>query len=209
MLRAAGYRDARAPFTRSEQDGRLRIVFTVRKGALYRLAHVSPPGATAIGEAELRLLVKAAPGQPFIQAKLDADLAAITERYRQEGYLTAAVAATVVLLNRGSIGAEQLMDLELVVNEGPRTLVGRVTIDRVPAEGRDAVPAEELAPRLSSVFGRPFYAPTVEADRNQLLLEYLKRGFRLAKCRSSRPRIPRRATWNKRERGRRSRSTTS
>jgi outer membrane protein assembly complex protein YaeT len=179
-LRAAGYRDARAPFTRSEQDGRLRIVFTVRKGALYRLAHVSLMGATAIGEAELRLLVKAAPGQPFVQAKLDADMAAITERYRQQGYLTASVAATVVPLNRGSIGAEQLMDLELVVNEGPRTLVGRVTIDRVPAEGRDAVPAEELAPRLSSLFGRPFYAPTVEADRNQLLVEYLNRGFRLA-----------------------------
>ncbi|MEK6631417.1 MAG: POTRA domain-containing protein [Acidobacteriota bacterium] len=179
-LRAVGYRDARAPFTRSERDGRLRIVFTVRKGALYRLAHVSLPGATAIGEAELGLLVKAAPGQPLVQARLDADMAAITQRYRQEGYLAASVGAKTVLRNRASIDAEQLIDLALVVTEGPRTLVGRVSIERVPAEGRDAVPAAELASRLSSVFGRPFYAPAVEADRNQLLVEYLNRGFRLA-----------------------------
>jgi outer membrane protein assembly factor BamA len=86
FLHRQGYRDARAPFHRSEQNGRLRIVFTVKRGPLYRVESVQLVGNLAMPDSELRPLVSLSVGEPFVQARLGADVAARPAAYRRRGF---------------------------------------------------------------------------------------------------------------------------
>ncbi len=79
-LRAQGYRDADASYERLADGDQLRIVFTVKYGPLYRVAGVRFEGAAEVKPAELAALMKLVEGQPFVQARLDADRAHAARR---------------------------------------------------------------------------------------------------------------------------------
>lgn len=173
-LRAQGYRDARAPFTRAEADGRLAIVFTVDRGPLFRVAAVELTGLAAFNAADLTPLLKVKVGDPFVSARLDADAAAIAEAYRRRGYADVAIRSSVARApatadSAGSVPAV----VTLAVTEGVRTIVRGVRF--VGTNLAD----EEIRSLVRIREGDPFYPPAMAADRDRLVTDYRNRGHRL------------------------------
>jgi outer membrane protein insertion porin family len=176
-LRTQGYRDAQAPFTQTELDGKLRIVFTVRRGPLYKVSAVKLPSVASLSQAELRALMKVAPGQVFVQARLDADVASIVSEYHRRGYVGAKVTHKETIRDTPGRGAnERLLDTVLEIVEGPRTLFGEVRV-----RGNAALETTFIESVLQTRPGLPFNAGTIESDRERLLAEYLDRGYRMAR----------------------------
>src|SRR5439155_15596201 len=82
-LRGQGYRDAAAPHIREQKDRELLITFTVKKGPLYRDQRVEIAGNASISLSELEPSLRLHDGQPFSQARLDADVSTIEGLYRR------------------------------------------------------------------------------------------------------------------------------
>jgi outer membrane protein assembly factor BamA len=94
-LHAQGYLDANAPFKKIPEGDRLRIVFTVTNGPLYRVSGVVFEGTTLDPDVHLRPLIGLAAGQPFIQARLAADVNALRAEYQRRGFGDARIVPTL------------------------------------------------------------------------------------------------------------------
>jgi outer membrane protein assembly complex protein YaeT len=178
-LRAQGYRDATAVYTRESGDDELRITFTVRRGPQYRVAAVELTGSVALPEAEIAPLVTLRAGQPFETARLEADAAAIQSVYRRQGYAAAAVEPAVEPQPRDG-AAEVPVVVRLQISEGPRTLVTSVQF-----EGNRTIGDEPLSAGLGLAPGRPFFATQMALDRDAVQLKYADLGFHTAAVEAS------------------------
>jgi outer membrane protein insertion porin family len=168
-LRAEGYRDAVAPFVREPgPDGRVQVVFTLARGRQYRLAAVNLAGCQQVPRADVLPAIKAAPGQWYVKAKLDADAAAIRGFYLGRGFRTAEV--KVVSAPAGADPTQ--LAVTFSVTEGPRT-----TIDAIDFQGVSAIQASTLRQVVRSQVNGPFYQPWVDQDRDNVLAEYQARGY--------------------------------
>ena len=153
---------------RREADGRLTLLFRVKRGRLY---HVAPGGIEVTGNQsisieELRPLLKMDHGEVFVRSKLDAIEGAITQLYRARGFATVRVTADVNDVSEG------LVKPVLVIKEGPRVVVGAVTMT-----GNQSIPTERLTPLLTLKVGAPYYGPLVARDRDALLVYFLNAGY--------------------------------
>jgi outer membrane protein assembly complex protein YaeT len=167
-LRQQGYYKAHVTHERLEQSGVLTIVFHIRQDRLYRVAQggVEITGNEAVPTEELRTLVKLAPGDPFVTARLDALAAAIKQLYQRRGFANVAVNSGANEVSDG------LLKPTIVITEGLKVLVGRATV-----EGNKAVKTEDLLRVIESRPEQPFYAPTVATDREKIRVAYLNAGF--------------------------------
>lgn len=173
FFRAQGYRDAAAPYTRESANGELLITFTIRRGPLYRVAQYDVAGHTAVTLDELAARVRVGVGQPFVEARLDADVAAIQALYRQRGYATArAQPATRFAPPEGGIVA---VSISIGILEGPRTLVERVSF-----QGNTAVDDATLRPRISLQPDNPYVSSKTAEDRDAIQSLYQDRGYQNA-----------------------------
>jgi outer membrane protein insertion porin family len=153
---------------RKEAEGQLTLVFQVKRGRLY---HVAPGGIEVTGNLsmpieELRPLLKVSQGDVFVSSKLGAIEGAITQLYKTRGF------ATVQLESAANDAGEGLVKPVIVVREGPRVVIGSITIS-----GNQAIPADLLKPVLTLSVGAPYYGPIVARDRDALLVMYLNKGF--------------------------------
>ncbi len=176
VYREKGYADAAVDVRRTEEDGRLDLVFTVREGPRVLVEDVLITGNRAFTARELRRLMATRPTgrlrtRLFRQEVLDQDVDALAEHYAAAGYLAASVRPVVTRTEDGGRAV-----IRLNINEGGRTLTGDITIagnavlaDRVL---RDAV-------RLRS--GEPFSERTVEEDRYRILSLYAAKGHLYAR----------------------------
>ena len=168
-LHQLGYWKAEvAPPERKEADGRLTLVFNVKRGRMY---HVAPGGAEVSGNSsvpleELRPLLKLSEGDVFVRAKLDAGAGAIAGVFRTRGF--ASVQVDVAVNEEG----DGLVKPVIVIKEGRRVVVGGITI-----AGNQAIPADRLTPLLTLKTGGPYYGPVVARDRDALLVQYLNAGY--------------------------------
>ena len=90
-LRAQGYRDAKAPHRRDQQDGELAITFDVTKGAECRVGQIDVSGNASVPPSEFEPLLRLRVGQPFAETTLDADVAMLEGLYRRRGFASARV----------------------------------------------------------------------------------------------------------------------
>ena len=174
-LRGQGYRDARAPFKRTEENGRLRIVFTIARGPLYRVAGLLISGTTVLSDADIRPTLQLVAGQPFVQATLDRDVAAVKAEYLKSGFANATVTGAAVPVPGGASAGEIPVTVTLTVVEGPKTVVSGVTL-----RGVTAIPEAQLVAALQTQASGPFYGPTINGDKVRILEQYLDKGYRLA-----------------------------
>lgn len=168
-LRQQGYWKAEVnPPARREENGQLSIVFTVNRGALYRVAPggVEISGSRAIAPEEIRALVRMAPGEPFVATRLGAIEAAIRQIYRTRGFAAAEIASAVNETGPG------LVTPVITITEGPRVVVGDITIT-----GNATVPEERLRAVLSLARDQPYYGPAVVRDRDAIYAFYLDEGY--------------------------------
>jgi outer membrane protein insertion porin family len=174
-LRAQGYRDASAQHTRVQTPDELRITFTVKKGAQYRVLRVEISGNASVPLSEFAPGLRQRDGQPFSAAKLDADLSAIESLYHRRGFASAK--AEVALEQQDAVpGAAQMFVLiRVAIREGVRTLVASVRI-----EGNQSVTGAALRPSLGLQPGQPFFLPQIAVDRDALQLQYANLGYQSA-----------------------------
>jgi outer membrane protein insertion porin family len=172
-LQQEGYWKADVPPPeRKEENGLLTIVFNVQRGPLFHVAPggVQVSGAQAIGVEEMRLYLKALPeGEPFVASKMSAIEGAIRQEYRKRGYATAQIQS-----QPNQVGPA-LVQPTIVVNEGPRVVIGSVTV-----RGNDKVQTKDMVERLSVKTGAPYYGPELAADRDRLESLYRDLGFQSA-----------------------------
>jgi outer membrane protein assembly complex protein YaeT len=147
----------------------LEVVFTIRKGPIYRVAELDLSGASAVPMTELRPLLPMEAGDVFVAANLEAAAAAIRQHYRSRGFAWVEVKSAVTEVG---LSGEGRVRPSIAVVEGPRALVGTVTI-----AGAKQIAEEELRQVVKSQPGMPWYDPTAAGDRDAILLEYLNLGF--------------------------------
>ncbi|MGQ0732647.1 MAG: POTRA domain-containing protein, partial [Acidobacteriota bacterium] len=178
FFRQQGYRAAEAPYVRELSNGIMTLTFTVTRGALHRLASIEVTGNDAVSSAALAPLIPLQPGEPFVDSRVAAVAAAVTDLYRVRGYARVEVRSEILvsLPPGGRPLADRLVSVRLAVTEGPQTTVRRVSI-----EGAAAVEASRVAAVLALAEGRPFYRPLLDEDRRAIERLYYNEGFREAR----------------------------
>jgi len=174
-LRAQGYRAAKAPHSRQESENELRITFNVSKGPQYRVAQYDIEQNTAVTRAELDPLLKVRAGQPFSDAKLDADVATIEDLYHRRGFAAAKAEAAVEPRTAEATATSTPVDVRIVVREGVRTVVDSVTFD-----GAKALSDASVRPALQLQAGRPYVPAQLAVDRDAVQLAYQNLGYQSA-----------------------------
>ncbi|HUR34617.1 MAG TPA: POTRA domain-containing protein, partial [Vicinamibacterales bacterium] len=171
FFRAQGYRDAAAPHSREERNGQLMVIFTVKKGAQYRVASIDIEGNLTVPADQLASRLRVRAGQPFSAAALDADLTQIDEAYRRAGFTAARADATIA--PRSTEGSQTvLVAIRIQVAENTRTIVNSVRI-----EGNESVAEMELASGLGLAAGQPFSVAQLALDRDAIELKYANLGY--------------------------------
>jgi outer membrane protein insertion porin family len=171
-LTGQGYWRATVTHTEQAGPGTLAVVFQVTRGLQY---HVSPGGVEVSGNGSIPVeefknaLRTLGPGDPFVSAKLDAIVGAITQVYQTRGFAT--------VKTRSAINEIQTSVVQptIVITEGPRVVVGTVSI-----EGNAHLKTEELLARVASKTEAPYYGPTIASDRDAITVEYLNAGYAAA-----------------------------
>jgi len=173
-LRERGFREAQAPYRRTESGGDLVLTFTVSRGVLHRVRQAEVTGMRAVPADDVRALVLLPEGSPFADARAATVGAAIAELCRVRGFEQVRVEMTVEVLPETGAGDERQrpVDVRYVVSEGPR-----VTVSDVQVVTTGTTRADEVLPQLSLQAGRPFYRPLVAADRDFIERDYRGRGF--------------------------------
>lgn len=175
-FRAMGYRDALVDTSRKENNNRLTIVFTIRKGVPYRVASVDIRGAAALPEAEIRQTLRVDEGSLFVAAQLDQGVSALRRYYRLRGFADVEIEAEERGLAAALPGTEVPVAIVVTIAEGVQTVVRGIDL-----EGTLAVPLPQVRTALGTSTGMPFYPSLIESDRDRLLALYRDLGHRLAR----------------------------
>ena len=174
-LHARGYRDADVRHTREQKSDELVITIRVSRGARHLLDQVEITGADGVPVEDLRKLVEAETGAPFVEQTIDRAVVAITQAYRARGFTRARVEPVVSVLPRPA-GATPVTDrrvlVTLTVNEGPRTVIGSIVI-----EGNTVLTEGQIRSVMTMAPGRPYSEVEVGQDHDRVELEYLNLGY--------------------------------
>jgi len=173
-LREQGYRTAQAPYSRQQKAGELVLTFTINRGPLHRVDSIEIAGASGLDRAAITPLLQARPGDPFVEARIGAINAAMTELYRVRGFAQAAVKPAIQVLPAAASGGVTYrpVAIRFDIEEGPQT-----TISSVEVAGTAAIAADVLKAQLALVPGRPFYRPQLAVDRDAVERTYRNQGF--------------------------------
>jgi outer membrane protein insertion porin family len=175
FLRAQGYRQAAALYSREMTGGELVVIFNVKKGQHYRVAAVDISGNDSMSRTDLDTAMRTREGQPFSDARLDGDAAAVADLYHRRGFAAARVQTGVDPLPAAPGLAEVPVAVHLVIAEGPRTIV-----DGIVLEGNVSVARTTLEAGLALQPGRPYVPEQVAIDRDTIQLAYVDRGYQNA-----------------------------
>jgi len=171
-LRAQGYREAVAPHAREEKNGELVITFTVRRGQQSRVSTFEISGNATVPLTEFAANLRLRDGQPFSEAKLDADVATIQEAYSQRGFASALVRPAVEVVTPTPPPAQVPVAVRIVVTEGVRTIV-----DGVSFTGNNAIGEAVLRGKVGLQSGSPYVPAQLNVDRAALELAYQNLGY--------------------------------
>lgn len=172
-FRAQGYRDAAAPHTRQTSDNELLITFTIVKGPLYRVTEYEISGNSSVSLDEIVKQVRV--DQPFVDARLDADITAIETAYRRAGYARVRAQPTTRFAASPQAPAIVPVSIALVVLEGPRTAINRIAI-----AGNASMDDATLRSEVRLEPGGPYVPSTALADRDRIQLKYQNAGYQNA-----------------------------
>ena len=178
-LNQQGYWKASVRSTRTEENGRIEIVFRIDRGLRYLVdGDVEVTGNPSLPVANIRRSVDAIDdvfnhledGEVFVRANLDAAAAALAAVYLQRGF--AQVKVESVVRELAPVGNEGRVRPGITVVEGPRLSIGEITFT-----GNAALGAAELQRLLQLAPGAPYYQPNLARAREAIVRLYLDRGF--------------------------------
>jgi len=155
-LRTQGYRDAKAPHTREVANRELVITFAVKRGQQFKVATFELSGNASIPLADFAAALRLRDGQPFAQARLDADVQMIEDFYHRRGFASAKVQSAVEIVTATPPPAQVPVVVRAIITEGVRA-----TVDAVAFAGNQAVPEATLRRHVALQPGAPYRSKTV------------------------------------------------
>jgi len=174
-LRAQGYREAAAPHTREERNDELIITFTVKRGQQSRVSTFEISGNATVPLTEFAATLRTRDGQPFSDAKLEADVAAIQDAYTQRGFASALVRSAVEVVTPTPPPAQLPVAVRVLVTEGVRTMVSNVRV-----AGNQAIDDAALRAKVVVQPGAPYIPAQIVASRNAMESAYQDLGYQAA-----------------------------
>jgi len=171
-LQLDGYRDAKAPYTKTVSPEGLRVSFKIARGPLYRVGNVTVTGNAGLSLDIVNKDLVVSSGNLFSQAKIEAGVRQLELEYLKRGY--SAAKATYTLTDVGPAAANAAtIDVAIAITEGPQTHVSDVVFR--PEAPR--VPVADLRAVMRSKPGDPYVAAASTLDRQALEALYHDRGF--------------------------------
>jgi outer membrane protein insertion porin family len=172
-----GYFDTQVEFDlrRNPQDQRSTIVFDVNRGKRHKFVKLTFEGNKYFDEFTLRERMRIEPASlllfhgRFSQSLLARDIDAIEALYRQNGFQQVQIEPEVIDDYDNNTGD---MAVRIKINEGPQTLVAKLTI-----EGNHVFSSEEILAELSNTEGQPFSDANTVLDRDNVTYRYYNEGF--------------------------------
>ncbi|MEE2636303.1 MAG: POTRA domain-containing protein, partial [Acidobacteriota bacterium] len=174
-LNRLGFRDARVTHRRLDEAEGLSIVFSVDRGAEYRVDEIVVRGAEVLSAEAITELLAVTPGGPLVVSEVDLGVAAIATAYAELGHRDINVEASFLELDPPAANRDfDVVDAQIVLDvvEGPATTIGSVRF-----EGATVFSASEMAALVAVAPGAPYYGPLVRADVTAILTRYLNQGF--------------------------------
>jgi outer membrane protein assembly complex protein YaeT len=187
-LRERGYRDAKAPYARVENDSELTITFDVHRGPRYLIADLTTPGRQAISEDDLWEGVAASlgqerssleallkEGQPFFEQVADGVAAAIRQTYLDRGFSRVTVSPAYNVDAPESAADARRVHVVFAINEGAQVLLNSLSFS-----GNSFVPTDELEAIFRDTgteVGKPFSQSNLVASLAALDAHYHDLGF--------------------------------
>ena len=174
FLQTEGFFDARVNVREEREDGDVKIVYQVDRGARHSLAGIKIDGNKYFDSRTIRERLSLQPAswtQPhgrFSQAILAVDVAAIKNLYVANGFPNVEVTTNVDEFE----GDPQRLFVDFRIVEGQQVLVRSLTIT-----GNNTFPAELLKRNLYIVPGQPYSEINVATDRDTLVNFYFNNGF--------------------------------
>ena len=172
-LHQQGYWKAEVPIPHEQRsDDSLAIVFTVKKGPIYRVAAegVQITGNNGISLEEIRPLLVLRPGDLYNSAHLDAIAGALERLYRTRGFRWVDIKSSEI--DAGSDGGSARVRPVIAIIEGPRAVLGEVAVT-----GAKALGDSEIRRVMQLQTGQPYYEPSITSARDAIQLEYLNLGY--------------------------------
>ncbi len=171
-FQAKGYFETKVDYDQHpEENGRILVEFQATRGERHEFVKLEITGNRYFDLATIRERMYLQPGDPgrYSQGLLRADIQAIEELYRSNGFQEIQVRKEVQDDYQGKKGN---VAVSLQIEEGPQTLVSRLTI-----QGNQTMPTDSFRDRLSALEGQPFSEFNVAHDRDQILAQYFTEGF--------------------------------
>lgn len=171
-----GYFDVKVTFEQKTVDpDHIAVKFKVDKGPLHKVEQVEVDGNKYFSREIIRerMKIQRAGGLLlhgiYSQSMVAKDVASIENLYHSNGFLQAKVTPTVEDTDRHGRG---YINVLIHIDEGPQTLVGKLTI-----QGNDKVAADDLRALVSSTAGQPYSDVNVAADQTEITNYYFNHGF--------------------------------
>jgi len=173
-LRARGYRNARAPYSRNEVAGELTLTFAIARGPLHRIESVVTAGNRRVTALDLAPLLQIKAGDPFVESRVGLVSAAMTELYRVRGFAQATVIPNVQVLPEAQDDGVSFRPVAIRydIEEGPQTIVTGVEFS-----GNTTIAAAALMDQMALQGGKPFYRPQLSVDRDTIERAFRNQGF--------------------------------
>ena len=175
FLRGQGYRDGTAPHRRETRDGELVITFTVTRGQQSKVSAFEITGNAAVPTTDFEPALRVRVGQPYSDARLDADVQMIEDLYHRRGFAAATIRTAVDIVTKTPPPAQIPVALRAVISEGPQT-----TVDAIAFNGNQALGDAALRSRVRLQVGAPYVPGLVLIDRDAIQLAYQDLGYESA-----------------------------
>jgi len=176
-LQGRGYFDAKVDLKKqpSVKPDELQIVYDINAGARHKLVRIAIVGNKYFRSDELRSRMQVQPVSRlfsygrFNQRLLANDIRGLENIYRANGFQSVKITPNVT---DDYEGRENMVSIDIIVEEGPQTLVGAFHI-----LGNAAVSETQLRGEILTAVGQPFSEYDIAQDRDNLLNYYYNHGF--------------------------------
>lgn len=175
-FQSKGFFDVQVTYEQKQDPGTERrdVIFHIARNQRHKLADLVLQGNHYFRKEDLReqMVMQPAGGLLlyglFSQSILSRDVQSIENLYRNNGFLQVKVTPEV----QDNYGKRGHIRVQLNINEGPQTVVGKLSI-----EGNDALPEGQVRGMITASEGQPYSDSIVISDQSAILNEYYNLGF--------------------------------
>jgi outer membrane protein insertion porin family len=176
-LQTRGYFDALVYVSKQQEPGgkKLLIVYDIVPGARHKLVKLEVKGnqyfptETLVTRMQVQAAGRLVAHGRFSQSLFDSDVKGLQELYRANGFQKVNITAKA---EDNYLGAKDQLAVFVNVEEGPQTLIATSHF-----AGNRSIPEEDLRNQITSTEGQPYSEYNLSNDRDQVLTEYVNRGY--------------------------------